>query len=58
MFACKLKTGIGFLGREAVEQARAAGPRRLVSLVLPDADQDAMIGVASSCSATGPPSAR
>ena len=26
LFACKLKTGIGFLGREAVEQARAAGP--------------------------------
>ena len=37
LFACKLKTGIGFLGREAVEQARAAGPRRrLVSLVLAD----------------------
>ena len=37
MFACKLGTGIGFLGREAVEQARAAGPRRrLVSLVLDD----------------------
>ena len=36
LFACKLKTSIGFLGREAVEQARAAGPRRrLVSLVLP-----------------------
>jgi 4-methylaminobutanoate oxidase (formaldehyde-forming) len=28
LFACKLGTGIGFLGREAVEQARAAGPRR------------------------------
>jgi heterotetrameric sarcosine oxidase gamma subunit len=42
LFACKLKTGIGFLGREAVEKARAAGPRRrLVSLVL--ADPDAMI---------------
>jgi glycine cleavage system aminomethyltransferase T/glycine/D-amino acid oxidase-like deaminating enzyme len=42
LFACKLKTGIPFLGREAVEQARAAGPRRrLVSLVL--AGQDAMI---------------
>jgi len=37
LFACKLGTGIGFLGREAVEQARAAGPRRrLVSLVLDD----------------------
>ena len=42
LFACKLKTGIGFLGREAVEQARAAGPRRrLVSLVV--ADPAAMI---------------
>jgi 4-methylaminobutanoate oxidase (formaldehyde-forming) len=37
LFACKLKTAIPFLGREAVEEARAAGPRRrLVSLVLPD----------------------
>jgi 4-methylaminobutanoate oxidase (formaldehyde-forming) len=47
LFACKLKTSIGFLGREAVEQARADGPRRrLVSLVLADAgseDRDAMI---------------
>ena len=35
LFACKLKTGLGFLGREAVEKARADGPRRrLVSLVL------------------------
>ena len=35
LFACKLGTDIGFLGREAVEKARAAGPRRrLVSLVL------------------------
>jgi glycine cleavage system aminomethyltransferase T/glycine/D-amino acid oxidase-like deaminating enzyme len=42
LFACKLKTGIAFLGREAVEKARAEGPRRrLVSLVL--ADPDAMI---------------
>ena len=38
-FACKLKTGISFLGREAVEKALAGGPRRrLVSLVLPDPD--------------------
>ena len=38
-FACKLKTGISFLGRKAVEKARAGGPRRrLVSLVLPDPD--------------------
>ena len=44
LFACKLKTGIGFLGREAVEQARAVGPRRrLVSLVLADADPACMI---------------
>ena len=42
LFACKLRTGIDFLGREAVEKARAAGPRRrLVSLVL--GDQDAMM---------------
>jgi glycine cleavage system aminomethyltransferase T len=42
LFACKLRTGLGFLGREAVEQACADGPRRrLVSLVL--ADPDAMI---------------
>jgi glycine cleavage system aminomethyltransferase T/glycine/D-amino acid oxidase-like deaminating enzyme len=39
LFACKLKTSIGFLGREAVEKARTDGPRRrLVSLVLPDPD--------------------
>ncbi len=37
LFACKLKTDIGFLGRDAVEKARAAGPRqRLVSIVLDD----------------------
>ncbi len=37
LFACKLKTGIGFLGRDAVERARAAGPRqRLVSVVVND----------------------
>ncbi len=37
LFACKLKTGLPFLGREAVERARAGGPkRRLVSLVLGD----------------------
>ncbi len=35
LFACKLKTAIPFLGREAVEKARAEGPRRrLISLVL------------------------
>jgi glycine cleavage system aminomethyltransferase T/glycine/D-amino acid oxidase-like deaminating enzyme len=44
LFACKLATDIPFLGREAVERARAAGPRRrLVSLVLDDADPDVMI---------------
>jgi glycine cleavage system aminomethyltransferase T/glycine/D-amino acid oxidase-like deaminating enzyme len=37
LFACKLKTGIGFLGRDAVEKARSQGPRRrLVSIVLAD----------------------
>jgi glycine cleavage system aminomethyltransferase T/glycine/D-amino acid oxidase-like deaminating enzyme len=35
LFACKLASGIGFLGREAVEKAKADGPRRrLVSVVL------------------------
>ncbi len=45
LFACKLKTGIPFLGREAVEKARAEGPRRrLVSLTLPGPeDPDTMI---------------
>jgi 4-methylaminobutanoate oxidase (formaldehyde-forming) len=37
LFACKLGTGVSFLGREAVEKARAEGPRRrLVSLVVGD----------------------
>jgi glycine cleavage system aminomethyltransferase T/glycine/D-amino acid oxidase-like deaminating enzyme len=37
LFACKLASGIGFLGREAVEKAKADGPRRrLVSVVLAD----------------------
>ena len=36
LFACKLKTDIAFLGREAVEKARAEGPRRrLVSRLAP-----------------------
>ncbi|UPK75019.1 FAD-dependent oxidoreductase [Nocardioidaceae bacterium SCSIO 66511] len=36
-FACKLKTDIDFIGRSAVEQAKAAGPRkRLVSFVVSD----------------------
>jgi 4-methylaminobutanoate oxidase (formaldehyde-forming) len=35
LFACKLGTDVSFLGREAVEKAKADGPRRkLVSLVL------------------------
>ncbi|HEX9623973.1 MAG TPA: FAD-dependent oxidoreductase, partial [Streptosporangiaceae bacterium] len=35
LFACKLKTDIGFLGRDAVERARAVGvSQRLVSFVL------------------------
>ncbi|HEX9035330.1 MAG TPA: FAD-dependent oxidoreductase [Streptosporangiaceae bacterium] len=39
LFACKLKSEIGFLGRDAVEAARAAGARqRLVSVVLDDPD--------------------
>jgi len=39
LFACKLKTDIAFLGREAVEKAKATGPRRkLVSFVLHDPD--------------------
>jgi len=39
LFACKLKTALPFLGREAVERARADGPRRrLVSLVLTEPD--------------------
>lgn len=37
LFACKLKTDIPFLGREALEQAKAEGPRRkLVSLAVDD----------------------
>jgi heterotetrameric sarcosine oxidase gamma subunit len=36
-FACKLAGGTAFLGREAVEKAKAQGPlRRLVSVVLAD----------------------
>jgi glycine cleavage system aminomethyltransferase T len=39
LFTCKLKTDIGFLGREAVERARAEGPgQRLVSFVLDEPD--------------------
>ena len=36
-FACKLKTDIDFLGRPAVEKAKASGPRRrLISFVVDD----------------------
>ena len=36
-FACKLKTDIAFLGREALEKAKGAGPRRrLVSFAVSD----------------------
>jgi 4-methylaminobutanoate oxidase (formaldehyde-forming) len=39
MFACKLKTDIDFLGRAALEEGRARGPRRrLVSFVVDDPD--------------------
>jgi len=39
LFAIKLKTDIPFVGRQAVEKARADGPRRrLVSLVITDPD--------------------
>src|SRR6266487_3241484 len=39
LFACKLATDVAFLGREAVERAKAAGPgRKLVSFVLDDPD--------------------
>jgi 4-methylaminobutanoate oxidase (formaldehyde-forming) len=45
LFACKLGTDINFLGREAVEKARAEGPRRkLVSLVLDEPAASAMWG--------------
>ena len=55
LFACKLGTDIDFLGREAVEKARAEGPRRkLVSLVL-DGRPRPRCGAASSCCATGQP---
>ncbi len=37
LFACKLRTDIPFLGRSAVEEARASGPRRkLVSFAVDD----------------------
>jgi glycine cleavage system aminomethyltransferase T len=39
LFACKLDSGIPFLGRTAVEKARSAGPRRrLVSFVVESAE--------------------
>jgi len=39
LFACKLKSDLPFLGRDAVEKAKIEGPhRRLVSIVLDDPD--------------------
>jgi glycine cleavage system aminomethyltransferase T len=39
LFTCKLKTDIPFLGRQAVEKAKASGTRRkLVSFVVDDAE--------------------
>nr|CAA9361004.1 MAG: Sarcosine dehydrogenase [uncultured Nocardioidaceae bacterium] len=39
LFTCKLKTDIDFMGRAAVEKAKAEGPRRrLVSLLVEDPD--------------------
>ena len=41
LFACKLRGDVPFLGREAVEKARAEGPRRrLVSVLVGDAAAD------------------
>jgi glycine cleavage system aminomethyltransferase T/glycine/D-amino acid oxidase-like deaminating enzyme len=42
LFACKLKTDIDFLGRSALEKARAAGPRRKLVLFAA-ADPDVML---------------
>ncbi len=41
LFACKLRGSVPFLGREAVEKARAEGPRRrLVSVLVGDPDRE------------------
>jgi glycine cleavage system aminomethyltransferase T len=41
LFACKLRGSVPFLGREAVQQARAEGPRRrLVSVLVGDPDRE------------------
>ncbi|HEY5351757.1 MAG TPA: FAD-dependent oxidoreductase [Streptosporangiaceae bacterium] len=41
LFACKLRGDVPFLGREAVEKARAGGPRRrLVSVLVGDPDRE------------------
>ena len=68
LFACKLRGGVPFLGREAVEKARAEGPRRrLVSVLVGDPDREPgpaggrpvgagarpCCGAASWCCATG-----
>ena len=58
LFACKLGTDVSFLGREAVEKAKAEGPRRkLVSLVLDEPERPrlprwARCGAGSWCCAT------
>jgi glycine cleavage system aminomethyltransferase T/glycine/D-amino acid oxidase-like deaminating enzyme len=60
LFACKLGTDVSFLGREAVEKARAEGPRRkLVSLVLDEPAAAPHAGPQSAGpQAAGPRSAR
>jgi glycine cleavage system aminomethyltransferase T len=45
LFACKLRGDVPFLGREAVEKARAEGPRRrLVSVLVGDPARDGRSG--------------
>ena len=56
LFACKLGTDINFLGREAVEKARAEGPRRrLVSLVAQRAGRDRDVGRRAGAARRGQP---
>ena len=52
LFACKLRTDVDFLGRDAVEERRRAGPlRRLVSFRVEDPSRCS--GAVSSSCATG-----
>ena len=44
LFACKLKTDIAFLGREAVEKAKAEGPQRRLVGVKVDAPEAMLWG--------------